>query len=307
MFTGVWVVTQVFSDPECQSITCMHCAAIADSQSTKIYLCYGSELGTVRLCSKMVHLDDPFTVLSSVTGHYAEPIKQVMTTEYAEIGLLYSSLSISGYARLFRCLLFINNTRAWTYSYEQQAKQPQALSSPSDEGAHHPQKLLKSTARNRCVCSLGSTTSDGSSIGPISELIKFERTKVGALQRNQGQLLVASQANHGLSFYDVSSFCTENTNVSSTTGTGITLHPVGIAATTACCVMHSSRPAQVLVLLTGHADGVVQAWDLSLALDNKTFSRTQTHSTSAGIGLPSSTQSLVTQRQAPVAPSVPAQ
>ncbi|KAH3767634.1 NY-REN-45 antigen [Pelomyxa schiedti] len=53
MFSGVWVVSKVFQDPENHAITCLHCAAIADRQSTKIYLCIGTEQGSVRLCSKL--------------------------------------------------------------------------------------------------------------------------------------------------------------------------------------------------------------------------------------------------------------
>jgi len=288
--TGAWVCDRVFSDPLGDSIESLHCAAIADRQSAKLFLCIGTGSGTVRLCSKTVHSDVSFALLATVSGHHSEPIVQVLVSESFDTGgLLFSSLSSGGYLRSWHLPLELPPARTSSQGDDKERSlvpshvplhvlppQPQQPggrdavgAAASAVAAETPQQRLAATATAqgpRCICTIAhvsgaATPNDRAGSTVFSELVSIGRSSVQqqpGFRKNSGQLLVAAHLNNSVSTYDIGAISAAAPGAVVKT----VVHPVDGSPATACCVVAATSPAADSMLVTGHANGSLQVWSL---------------------------------------------
>lgn len=275
---GSWVIGRVFNCPQSTgAVTALHCTAIADRQSTKLFLCAGTESGSVLLCSKTVHSsEEMFQLLVTASGHHREAITQVLVTESVETsGLIFSSCSSGGYVR------------SWHYALEI-PHEPTAVmtaatmmtGTPGTAGGMiTPPNTTSTGGTLRCICTISRVATGAGGAPLLCELLKVARPSVSKdnLKKHQSQLLVTSNPNNSLTIYDLGEFAT-----SSGKGPIVTIHPVDRAAVTSCCVTSTTSSSSasssstssnmLLRLITGHSNGCLQVWDLNAALHDPTKS-----------------------------------
>jgi WD40 repeat protein len=237
-----WVVAETWEDVDREVITCLSCVVFTDRHGSNVLLTYGTEQGSVRLCSKVVNTRN-FKLIFSAKGHHDQPINQVMISESHKSGggLIFSSLSAGG------------TIKVWRYLY-----------------VDLPQPHVSCIA---CYNSGGGIDHFIYNSGMMHDML----TQMVFLERNlenidgkeiegrvESHLCVITDAQNALTIYD-DYYCV------------CSIKPVDGSSVTSCCVVSyddlaAPKPYVRNQFITGHDNGTLQVWDLDLAFHHNKLS-----------------------------------